>query len=96
MPQKRPVNNFGWIKDTSQFNEDLIKYYNEESDDGHFLKLMFNILNNYKELHNDLQSLPEWGYSHDKIEYVIGINSLKQALNHRLLLKKVHKEIEFN
>ena len=24
MPQKLPVNNFEWIKDTSQFNEDFI------------------------------------------------------------------------
>ena len=25
MSQKLPVRNFGWIKDTSQFHEDLIK-----------------------------------------------------------------------
>ena len=36
MLQKLPVNNFEWIKDTSQFNEDFIKKYNEESDEGHF------------------------------------------------------------
>ena len=29
MWQKLPVNNFEWIKDTSQFNEDFIKNYNE-------------------------------------------------------------------
>ena len=45
--QKRPVNNFAWIEDTSQFNEDFIKNYNEESDTGYFLKLMLNILKNY-------------------------------------------------
>ena len=28
---------------------------------------------------------------HDKIEYVIHIRKLKQALNHGLVLKKVHK-----
>ena len=33
---------------------------------------------------------------HDKIEYVIHIRNLKQALNHGLILKKVHKVIEFN
>ena len=33
MAQKLPVNNFEWIKDTSQFNEDFIKNYNEESDE---------------------------------------------------------------
>ena len=31
-----PVNKFEWIEDTSQFNEDFIKNYNEESDEGHF------------------------------------------------------------
>ena len=37
--QKLPVNYFEWIEDTSQFNEDFIKNYNEESDEGHFLEL---------------------------------------------------------
>ena len=33
MLQKLPVNNFDWVKDTSQFNEDIIKNYYEESDE---------------------------------------------------------------
>ena len=33
---------------------------------------------------------------HDKTEYVIRITNLKQALNHGLVLKKVHKVIKFN
>ena len=32
----------------------------------------------------------------DKKEHVIHIINLKQALNHRLVLKKVHKVIKFN
>ena len=32
MFQKLPVNNFKWIEDTSQFNEDFVKNYNEESE----------------------------------------------------------------
>ena len=47
MSQKLPVNNFEWKKDISQFNEDYIANYNEESDKGYFLKLMFIILKNY-------------------------------------------------
>ena len=39
MSQKLPINNFVWIKDTSQFNEDFIKNYNEESDEGYFIKV---------------------------------------------------------
>ena len=30
---KLPVNKFAWRKDTSQFNENFIKNYNEESGD---------------------------------------------------------------
>ena len=33
---------------------------------------------------------------HDKTEYVIHIRNLKQALNHGLVLKKVHKVIKSN
>ena len=33
---------------------------------------------------------------HDKTEYVIHIRNLKQALNRRLVLKKVHRVIKFN
>ena len=33
---------------------------------------------------------------HDKTEYVINIKKLKQALSHRLVLKKVHRVIKFN
>ena len=32
----------------------------------------------------------------DKTEYVIYIRNLKQALNHGLVFKKVHKMIKFN
>ena len=41
MSQKLLVNNFEWIKDTSQFNEDFIKKYNEESDEGHFQRIYY-------------------------------------------------------
>ena len=33
---------------------------------------------------------------HDKTEHVIHIRKLRQALNHGLVLKKVHKVIKFN
>ena len=34
MSQKLPLNKFEWIEDTSQFNEDFIKNYSEESVEG--------------------------------------------------------------
>ena len=39
MSQMLPVNNFEWIKDTSQFNEDFIKNYNKEHYEGYFLEV---------------------------------------------------------
>ena len=39
MSQKFPVNNFKLIKDTSHFNEDFVKNYKKESDEGYFLEV---------------------------------------------------------
>ena len=39
MSQKLPVNEFEWIEDTSRFNEDFIKNYNEENDEGYFFEV---------------------------------------------------------
>ena len=39
MSPKLPVNNFEWIKDTCQSNEDFTKSYNEESDEGYLFKV---------------------------------------------------------
>ena len=59
MSQKLLVNNFEWIKDTSQFNEDLIKNYNEESNEGYFLEVDVQYLEKLHEHYNDLPFLPE-------------------------------------
>ena len=40
MSQKLPVNNFELTKNTSQFNEDFIKSYKKESDEGYFLEVV--------------------------------------------------------
>ena len=57
-------------------------------------------------MHSDLPFLPERmkinKYSktvcnlYDKINYVVHIRSLKQALDHGLILKKVHRVIQSN
>ena len=59
MSQKLSVNNFEWIEDTSQLNEDFIKSYNQESDEGYFLEVDIQSLVKLHELHNDLPFLPE-------------------------------------
>ena len=59
MWRKLPVNNFEWKKDSFQFNEDLIKSYNEESDELYFLEADVQYLEKLHEIYNDLPFLPE-------------------------------------
>ena len=59
MLQKLPVNNLEWIEDTSTFNKDFIKIYNNKIDKGYFLKVEVQYLEKLHELHNDLPFLPE-------------------------------------
>ena len=92
------VNNFEWIEDTSQLNEDIIKNFNEESDEGYFLEVNVYYPEKLCEFHNDLPFLPARikiekiekfvANLHDKTEYVIHIRNLKQELNHGLVLRK--------
>ena len=39
MSQKLPVNSFKWVEDLSQFNEDFIKNYDENSYKGCILEV---------------------------------------------------------
>ena len=59
MSQKLPVNKFEWIEDTSQFNEDFLKNYNEESDEGYFLEADVQYHEKLHEIHNNLPFLPK-------------------------------------
>ena len=46
-------------EETSQFNEDFIKNYKEESDKGYFLEVDVQYSKKLHELHNDLPFLLE-------------------------------------
>ena len=102
MPQILPVNNFEWIEDTSQFNKDFIKHYNEKSDEGYFLKVFVHYPEKRHELHKNSLFLPKRmkiekfeklvTNLHDKTEFVIYIRILKKTLIHGLVLKKVHSD----
>ena len=106
MLQRLPVNYYEWIEENSQFNEDFIKNYSEESDEGYFFENDVQYLEKIHELHNDLPFLPERmkiekvkklvANLHDTTECVIHIKNLKKVLNHGLVLKKVHRVIKFN
>ena len=108
MSQKLPINGFKWVEKSklSRFNERFIKNYNENSDKGYFLEVDIEHLETLFRSHQDLLFLPERKKLarvetlncsiEDKEKYVIQIRALKQALNHGLILKKVHKVIKFN
>ena len=59
MLQRLSVSNFEWIENISAFNEDFIKSYNEQSDEGYFLEVDIQYPKKLHELHNDLPPLPE-------------------------------------
>ena len=46
-------------KNTSRFNEDFIRNYNEESDERYFFEIDIQYLEKLHELQNDLTFLPE-------------------------------------
>ena len=101
--QKFLVNDFEWI---TKVNEDLIKNYNEGSDERYFFEADVEYIEKLHGFHNDLPFLPErmkiekvekiLANLHDKTKYVIQIRNLKQSLNHGLVFTKVHRVIKLN
>ena len=106
MSQKLPVDGFKWKKNMLKFKESFVKNYDEDSDKGNILEVDNEYPKNLHDLHSDLPFLPEKMKInkcsklvcnlYDKNSYVVHIRSLKQALNHGLILKKVHRVIQFN
>ena len=105
MCKKLPVSNFIWSDDLSRYTEDFIKNYDENSDYGSILEVDIEYPKTLWGLHKDLPFLVERRKLgnveklvtniEDKENYVIHISALKQALNHGLILKKVHRVTEF-
>ena len=103
---KLPVNGFKWVENLLEFNEDFIKKYDEDSNTGYFLEVDVEYTKTLFNSHKGLPFLPQRKKVEkveklicsieDKEKYVIHIRALKQALNHGLILKKVHRVIKFN
>ena len=87
-------------------NEDFIKNYDENNDKGYILEVDVKYPKRLQELQSDLPFLSERMEVNkckklvcnlfNKKKYVVHINALKQALNHGLKFKKIHRVIEFN
>ena len=84
-------------------NEEFIKNYNENNNKGYILEVDVKYPKKLHDLHSDLPFLPK-RIKIDKCKKLVcnlenkknvHIKSLKQALNHGLKLKKVHRIIEF-
>ena len=100
--KKLPVNGFKWL-DTSEtsneINEDFIKSYNENDTKGYILEVDVKYPKRLHELHSDLPFLSARMEVNkckklvcnlfNKKKCVAHINTLKQALNHGLKLKKI-------
>ena len=105
MSNELPVNGFKWL-DNDEMNEEFIKNYNENDKEGYILEIDDKYPKKLHDLHSDLPFLPERMEINkckklvcnlcDTKKYVVHINSLKQALNHGLKLKTIHRIIEFN
>ena len=105
MCKKLPVDNFRWVEDLDKYTEDFIKNYDENSDYGSILEVDVEYPKTLWGFYNDLPFLAvrrKLGNVEklitsidDKENYVVHISALKQALNHGLILKKVHRVIEF-
>ena len=87
-------------------HKNFIKNCDNNSDKVYILEVDIKYPKNLRDFHSDSPFLRErmkidkckkFVYKeYDKKTYVVYIISLKQALNHGLILKKVHRVIQFN
>ena len=105
MTEKLPVRGFKWVNDISIIDEDFAKDYNNNDNKGYIVDVDVDYPSKLQNHHSDLPFLPERMVINntkklvcnlnDKKNYVAHINVLKQALDHGLKLRKVHRIIEF-
>ena len=107
MCKKLPIDGFKWSKNLKIYTEDFIKRYDDDddSDRGYLLEVDHEYPKTLHKTHKDLAFLPERRKINeieklitalnDKEKYIVHISALKQALNHGLKFKKVHRVIEF-
>ena len=105
MTEKLPVRGFKWMEDISEIDEDFVKDCNKNDNKGYILDVDVDYPSKLQNLHSDLPFLPERMVINnnkklvcnlnDKKNYIVLVNVLKQALDHGLKLRKVHRVIEF-
>ena len=88
-------------KNLTKFDEDFIENYDENSNKGYILEVDVEYLKNILNLHGVLPFLAERNKIkkckklvcdiNHKENYFVHIRALKQALNQKLIRKKVHR-----
>ena len=59
MSEKLPVDGFEWVEDLSKIDKDFIKYYDEDSNVGYFIKADIEHPKELYNQHSDLPFLPQ-------------------------------------
>ena len=100
MCERLPTGGYTWDKNLDRYTTDFIKNYNENSNLGYLFEVHIEYPKHFHESHSDLRFLREkkdklLATLNDKGNYVVHISTLKQALNHGLILKTIHRVIKF-
>ena len=101
-----PTGGFKWKSNVEDFTRERIAKLAKKKNKGYTLEVDVDYPKELHEKHNDLPFLPEKLTLHkveklvpnlnNKRKYIVHIKALNQALNHGLVLKKVHRVIEYN
>ena len=76
MSQKLSLDDFKWVKETSQVNEDFMKSYNEDSDIGYFIEADVQYPEELHEVH-DIIFLPERMQTENVEKFVANLRDRK-------------------
>ena len=91
------------MEDISKIDEDFVKVYNKNDNKGYILDVDADYPSKLQNVYSDLPILPERMvinntkklvcYLNYKKNYIVHIYVLKQALDHGLKLRKIHRII---
>ena len=105
MSQPLPTGEFRWIKCDDWNPKGLVEMFSNENKYGYLLEVDVSYPKELHDLHNHIpfmcnkmkvngveKLIPNL---YDKRKYIVHIRALKQAIDHGLLLKKIHRCIRF-
>ena len=98
MTEKLPVRGFRWMDDISKIDEDFVKDYDKNNNEGYILDVDIDYPSKLQNLHSDLPFLLQRMIINntkklvcnlnDKKNYIVHINVLKQAIKTNLNRKR--------